>query len=555
MQDEVHPETDSNFIIGSRKWLHPATTQRHTSFSDVQVPFPSGRTALLSRSLSSPGKNEHRCIARHDLGYYGYVVVAGIYQAPTKLPSPLSTSYFFPALRHCFNILPILSAAVVGADTEYPQFVRPSHVNLQRHVRLVGRADAGSRDEQDVIKRAIIECHDRFAQHIDRVPPWDVTVIPLRPDPEADETRLCILFSYSHSHGDGTAGLPFHRTFLQGLQQHAATAQDFPANHDSVYEPPDRQLLPALEQVADLKISWSYLLGAIFSDRLPTFLRTALGLPSMTSVTDDTWLGSPISHDATTLRTGLEILVVKAVDIKAVISACRAHDARLTGLLHQLIVRALSQTLPKYTANVDSAPVAYDIVAQTPLNLSHLASGWASAADMVMAVSATQQLFPAASQQEPSNPAEEALWTGAKETGAKLAAAASTLTDQPIGLLRYVSEVRAWVVGQLGKARDCSYELSNIMMFDPEANSPQDTIGKEAEGKWEVGNMYFSQPANVVGPPLSFGVVSRKGGDLIVCLSWQCGVLDVSNEDVFAAEVLASLKSQVDSIVTGGNKC
>lgn len=320
-----------------------------------------------------------------------------------------------------------------------------------------------------------------------------------------------------------------------------------PAENAGIYESPHHSLLPAFEQAAHLKISWPYLLGAIFSDSLPSFLRTGLGLPSMSLATKNTWLGRPKSHDPAHFHTDLKILVLKSADVNQLLSACRSHEARLTGLLHQLIVRALSQTLQKLNPDKHSAPPAYDIVAQIPVNLRHLAKDWASTSDMVMAVSATQQLFPATAQEIPPDTARDMLWSGARDTGIKIGAAASTLTDQPIGLLRYVSDIRSWLTGKLGKSRDYSYELSNIMAFDPEVGAQQKSAAQGEKG-WEVGNLYFSQPANVVGSPLSFSVVSRKGGDLAICLSWQVGVLGVEDEGAFARDVLASIKTQIGDI-------
>ena len=61
--------------------------------------------------------------------------------------------------------------------------------------------------------------------------------------------------------------------------------------------------------------------------------------------------------------------------------------------------------------------------------------------------------------------------------------------------------------------------------------------------------MYFSQAASVLESPLNFSVVSRKGGDLVICLTWQMGVLGVADENVFAKDVLSDILSQVTTIV------
>ena len=41
------------------------------------------------------------------------------------------------------------------------------------------------------------------------------------------------------------------------------------------------------------------------------------------------------------------------------------------------------------------------------------------------------------------------------------------LHDQPIGLLRYLKDIRGWIASQLGARRDSSYEVSNLVTFTP----------------------------------------------------------------------------------------
>ena len=415
-----------------------------------------------------------------------------------------------------------------------------------------------------MIKEAIVECHDRIFRHSDSTPlspPWDVTVVPLSSGDSREAAQLLVVFSYSHSHGDGTSGLTFHRTFIRGMN--GAQAQD--TNLSSVYDTIPRPLLPAFDQVADLTVSWNCLFGAALYDRLPTFMRTSLGLHPISPATPNTWLAKP-KLVWNSVRTGLDILVLEGTHLTRLLSACQVHNARITGLLHQLIVRSLRQAVAKHSTAQGSKPEVCDIVATTPLNLRHLAPQWASPAEMVMAVSATTELFAAdpLGDDTMSSSNEDFLWAGAKETGSKLVAAASTLHDQPVALLRYVSDFRSWMTGQLGKISDCSYEVSNIMSFDPDTHAPPrppvtssdvtsaaaSLKGEDSEGGWKVGNMYFSQPASVMDSPLNFGVVSRKGGDLVICLTWQVGVLGVEDEDAFTQDILSGVRSQIATIIS-----
>ncbi|KAK5137433.1 hypothetical protein LTR08_009012 [Meristemomyces frigidus] len=470
--------------------------------------------------IRKPGQYEHRCITRHDLGYYGCVVIAGIYRAPARVPWPLSADAFFPALRQCIDRHPILSTAIKSADSKTPQFVRPSQLDLRRHIRVKGVVNTTAPEEANLVKEAIVECHDRIFRHSDLAPPWDVTVVPLGSDQDRGAMRLLVLLSYSHSHGDGTSGLGFHGTFLRALQNTPFTSK---TDQSAIYETSDRPLLPAFDQVAHLKVSWSCLLGVGLYDSLPIFLRTSLGLQPMSPVTPNSWVANPVSYDVTAHLTGLEILLMENVTVTKLLTACRAHNARMTGLLHHLIVRSLRRAVAKHSVEPTFRNQACDIVAATPLNLRHLVPGWAGPAEMAMAVTEMMELFPAISPKNatassamdtPGGLINDSLWSGAKETGAKLAAAASTLQDQPTALLRYIPDFRSWMVGQVGKRRDCSYELSNIMAFDPDAHASTmpssdgamttTPVERGGEGGWEVGNMYFSQPASVTGSPMNF---------------------------------------------------
>jgi len=76
-----------------------------------------------------------------------------------------------------------------------------------------------------------------------------------------------------------------------------------------------------------------------------------------------------------------------------------------------------------------------------------------------------------------------------------------------------------------GHERDSSYEVSNLLVFDP--NFPRD----EEADTCNIEKMVFSQPANVTGAPLTFNVISVKGGSLVFAVSWQIGAFGVAEED------------------------
>lgn len=452
----------------------------------------------------------------------------------------MDAGHFYPAIEHCMKSHPILCAAIKDAETEKPSFVRPMHLELKNHVRILApMAGDSNADEDDAVKQAIIDCHDRFFQHSDGVPHWDVTIVRLASKAKP-ETRLLVLFSFSHSHGDGTSGLAFHRTFLDGLRRIPQLASD--RNRDSVVDTPANSLLPSMENATNLTISWKYLLGVLVAPKLPRFLNDWLGLSPLSPATTKTWLGNSISYTPGDHRTSLEVLTIPSGQVVELLERCREHGARLTALLHQLVVYSLRQALPQYS----SSPANPELVATTPLNLRHLIAKWASSADMANAVSAVHELF--SPTLEPNESFDvETIWAKARESGSKMATSASTLQNQPVGLLHYVSAFRPFFTDQLGKPRDASYEISNIGSFDPAG-----TFAKDSEcefvpavkpgNSWDIDTMFFSQPANVAGATLCYSVVSRKGGDLVICESWQSGVLGVSDETAFAKSILRCIE-------------
>lgn len=147
----------------------------------------------------------------------------------------------------------------------------------------------------------------------------------------------------------------------------------------------------------------------------------------------------------------------------------------------------------------------------------------------------------------PNSKYDETFWDAVRGTTTRLAATANTLDDQPIGLLKYLSNFRAWFLSHLGKKRDSSYEISNIGVFDPTLSNINDMATTTSQ-PWTIERTVFSQPANVLASPLNFQVVSMKGGDMVITLNWQVGVTGVSDEDAFAKAVLGHINNGLEEI-------
>ncbi|CAD0087234.1 unnamed protein product [Aureobasidium vineae] len=360
-----------------------------------------------------------------------------------------------------------------------------------------------------------------------------ITVLPLLAREQSKTSRYFILFGYYHSHGDGKSGLAFHETLLSGLKQ--AQSADCAYDDDPKFASPSNPLLPTLETAGRLSISWSYLLSPLLGAYLPSFVANSLGIrASATPEAHDQWTGKKTFFDPEAYQTRLKVLSIENGHVQKILQECRKHDIKFTGLLHQIIVQALSKELPPEKAGC--------FVSQTAVDLrSHLKG--ITDSDMALCPTAYYELFTRTVQgntSKESSSMTEALWDAARLTTQNLSQCAGTLNDQPVGLLAYLRNMYPWTRGQVGKRRECSYELSNIMSFNPGLFEP--------EKIWNIESMIFSQPANVGSGCLNFNVVSRYQGDLTIVISWQAGALDVKDEQLFAENVGNHITTSLQSL-------
>ncbi|KAH0404107.1 hypothetical protein KCU89_g1461, partial [Aureobasidium melanogenum] len=470
--------------------------------------------------LRKAGPNERRCIVRQALGYYRTLVVGGVYTLDNSSSNFSLQSTLIKALKYCVALHPILSACIIGQETEAPEFARPTVLDLNNHINILDTPNLV--DEKSLIKLTLAQTNDHVFTCCDEVPPWRITVLPLQAGERPETSRYLILFGYYHSHGDGKSGLAFHKTLLSGLKQ--AQTVDCAYDDDPKFASPSTPLLPTLEMAGRLSISWSYLLSPLLGAYLPAFIANPLGIrASATPEADNQWAGNKTFFEPESHQTRLEVVSIGHSHVKNVLQECRKHNVKFTGLLHQVIVHALSKELPSETAGY--------FVSQTAVDLrSHL--NGITDNDMGLCPTAYYELFKRISDDDTSREPilmSDALWDAARCTTQDLAKCAGTLNDQPVGLLAYLRNMYPWTKGQVGKRRECSYELSNIMSFNPGSFEPEKT--------WNIESMIFSQPANVASGCLNFNVVSKYQGDLTIVISWQAGALDVQDEQVFIERV------------------
>lgn len=382
--------------------------------------------------------------------------------------------------------------------------------------------------EDEVVERTVKHVVNADFDDVRQTPPWRVFVLPLEALERtiSTEIRYLVAFNYSHSHGDGLSGLAFHRSFAEALSS---------ADHSGSSEAESGTVQASTKDLphapGPFPISWSFLLKVLVKEFLPWLTSIWDPYPKAT-----VWTGSPMSCDDR-MHTTSKLVTIDHQTLTTALNSWRPHGVKLTALLHLAIVRSLTTQLGAAAIRRDS------FVSGTPIDLRKLFG--LSSSDM--GVNASSVSFQHLAYEAGSPVSVKELMAAQQQTR-DLAFASSTKQDQVIGLLEYAKPLRKWHLGKMGKTRDSSYEVSNLMTFDPPSIAPA-----------RMDRIVFAQPADASGHPLSFNVVSMKKRALEIAISWQVGALALPGsvekrqevEEEFVAGVATALKKEFEFLSTG----
>ncbi|OKL59952.1 hypothetical protein UA08_04825 [Talaromyces atroroseus] len=475
----------------------------------------------------------NRTISREDLGFYTSVIVGAVYEF-TKAEIDIGCAeFFFGAIKKCVEEHPALGVVVKDKHTDKPYYERVPQVNFKDHVSIIGKeatfyADLGG-DDSARIEAALPSILDKPWGEL---PPWRIAVLPLRQTSEdlSRRSRCFIAFAFSHALGDGNIGTAFHRTFLNAILNPAT-----PVNSTWVMTP-DKELPIPFDTPQRLPISWKFLLAPLLAVLLPKSIANFFGLRATVSeVNSETWTGSKMFFDQSTFHSRPRLVEIDAAQVERALRLSRKHDARLTSLMHQLIIRALSKAIPGHEFTNFVSGTAVDMRRAIGLSKD----------EMGLFVNAYHGLHA-----RPSNfalPLSEETWAQACLMTEKLAECAVSLQDQAVGLLRYVPSIRKWTAAKIGQERDCSYEVSNLGVFD--VMTPLGECS-ERESNCKITKMVFSRPVDAVGAPLAFTMMSLKNGSLVITITWQQGALGVpiESESPLVDAICESLRQDFEQL-------
>ncbi|KAJ5645850.1 hypothetical protein N7490_002222 [Penicillium lividum] len=477
----------------------------------------------MSTFLRFASPNERRTISREDVGFYNALLVGAVYEIASERIDLKSPESFIAPLKACIEKYSFLSVVAKDKDTEKSSYHAVATINLQDHISIIQNDNFG--DDTISFEKVLPQILDRPWPA--DTPPWRIVVLPLASGDSA-ATRCLINFAFCHSLGDGMVGVAFHRTFLDAWRDGVCPEGEQPF----LISLPDRTLPAPFDTPERLPISWKFLLGPLIAVYLPTFLASMLGLQAHASTVDaETWTGARAFFDpAETSPSRVIMLEIEAPLLQKTLQMCRKNDTKFTGMLHQMVVRALSKAFVDPSVTNFVSGTAVDMrrsIGVAPLSWGLYVTGHYEVHKRAVL---------------PESPAlPDYMWTDASSLSKKLADCSTRLQDQSIGLLRYAPSIRNWTLGKVGGKRDCSYEISNLLAFDD---------GGAADQKCSISKMIFSQPANIPSAPLNFNVISVKGGSLMCTVSWQAGALGIplEKEKPLVDGICASIRADFESL-------
>jgi hypothetical protein len=416
----------------------------------------------------------------------------------------------FAALTIVLCQQPIMGVSVVDETPGAASWVRLDTIDLQEVTRFITISGG---------QQFIEDEHQKPFDRVGELPLWRVVIAEHMKDTtgssgsgglgsDSVDTIFDIGFFYDHAMADGLSGVAFHLDLLDALNALGAEAASSKLPLEPVIEIPRQELLPNLENAGHFPLSirfigWEIIKAFILGDK-------------------DTkrWTGPPVmfSKDIppkTRIRT-----IILPSSISAKISArCRRNKVTITPLLTVLIARHLANMYPNYSRFLGT--IAIQLRRFTGV----------SNRQMVNQVSGVTV---SCSTEEKKGYVSCSLvdWDTIRACRAIIDDAAKSPANQITILLKFLSNFEEFFWSKVGKERSWSFELSNVGLADG---------GLSGSGVAKLRRLVFSQPANVAEAPYVFSVAGVKGGDMVIALTWQEGVL----EEAKAEKVMKDLENEL----------
>ncbi|MCJ1397463.1 hypothetical protein MMC11_000656 [Xylographa trunciseda] len=458
--------------------------------------------STMGHVLRPLGMLEKLYTARQVLGIYNSVIITATYMVLSKLESDSLYSNLCTTIPGLLHSHPSLGCYFEGEDTPEPKFRCLNTIIVEDVLQIIDIED------REGLAQKLQVFHDE-QWPIDKKPLWKLIV--MREPQVVSDTSICITlhiaFVYHHVIGDGLSGAAFHASLLQELKNIEQARQDPQEAPKAIDIQLPVSLIEPIEKMICLPLSWPFLIKQVVQEYAPRWL---------VGTSSPLWAGLPVQTlDRYPFRSRVRLISIPVDGVESLLKESRENNVTLTSLLTAALVSTLADALPEAPRFIGTT--AYTLRRVTGTSMK----------DMVNQTSAFETNYSADfldGIKKNSNPAErvKSFWKTAGYFHAQMQdELARCPRDNLVGLLPYVSDHVKYYQKKIGRAREATWELSNLGVF-------KTTQGMEP-GNWRLEDMTFTQGAQPVGSAFAVNCVSVQGGPLTIAITWQDSVV---HEDV-----------------------
>jgi hypothetical protein len=461
-------------------------------------------------------------------------------------------------LRH-----PLLHVGLAREDSKEPLWVHIHTVDLGCHVQFL--CDDDHSQSEEVFLQTVVQSqlNTRFPDLALR-PGWRVAAWRTR-----DANHLQVVFAWNHANFDGMSAKIFHRDLLRELNrprpEEMARLLD---EHRILSVPPvpNASFPPPQETVEKYSVSPGFLLSAVWKELRPK-AKAALPLAGSSrkatprTSTDATW--APV-QPSLPFKTLTSLSSVDNAALQAILAACRAHETTLTGLLHAIVLVSLASQLGENKAPAFSSITALDarhFTAPNPTAFPWFEPKSTMANYVTIAshefdpglVQAVRERMsrgvppPSAASKDkqgtspPDREMEDLIWSIATRVRQEIQQKLDKGThNDNTGLMKFVGDWRSQMKTHATKPRASVWNVSNIGVLTngdgslPNVATPDRNV---SGGGWALEQAVFALGGAVPGSVFEIGVISVRGKELCVVVSWQEGVVEAGLGGKLAADL------------------
>ncbi|KAF5723093.1 alcohol acetyltransferase [Fusarium mundagurra] len=389
-----------------------------------------------------------------------------------------------------------MRVGIIGQDSKQPQFVALSSVDFSQQVE---EAEAPSVDS---VARNLEKLLLQPWPDLSKCPGWHVRVFREPNLEDKDVCRLRICLTVHHAIYDGESTAKFHISLIDALNNPdpaVALMMDKGlivnlTDHLLDYPHPQEELI---DFTAD--ISWT--VCQFWNMFAPSYLKP---------YTFQKWAGEPCNPDIQAVH--IRYFSLSTVLTQAVVARCREENTTMTNLLNALCATSLARRAPlteqQGFVNITAISLRPWISEKVHFNKTHMSK---------CASSHAQEIRPDVLAKIRQGGDDANVWKLAVELRRDMKRRTDTIPHNEFSyLFRYVGDWRDIFQARYGKPRRELWTLSNLGSIAAPAS----------KGPWGLESILFAQFAPVFSSALAVNAASVEGGDMMVSLVWQDGILE-----------------------------